>query len=59
MNVLFRIYRKVRIVVVMASDLVLSGEVMFNNGVVFGSYSYQNQFNVGKLQNCGSTGCRF
>ena len=49
----------VRIVVVMASDLVLSGEVMFNNGVVFGSYSYQNQFNVGKLRNCGSTGCRF
>ena len=49
----------VRIAVVMAPSMVLSGEVMLNNGVVSVSYGYRNQFNVGKLWNCGSTGCSF
>ena len=49
----------VRIAVVLAPSMVLSGEVMLNNGVVSGSNGYQNQFNVGKSQSCGSTGCGF
>ena len=49
----------VRTAVALALNMVLSGEVMWNNGVVSGSNGYRNQFNVGKLQSCESTGCRF